>query len=158
MQVVADDAPLLPLPTRHAGVKVATEEVEALFALPEVDHSGLVRVQAQTKLTQDGGRPPLGRLGLCLGLAQHHEVVRVADNFSGATLRPGPVEGVQVDVGQQRGDDPALGVPVTVSVTTPSTSTPARNHCRNSLSTRRSDTRSPTSESNFSWSISPKKF
>ena len=41
---------------------------------------------------------------------------------------------------------PPWGVPVTVSETTPSTSTPARSHCRNSLSTRRSDTRRPTSE------------
>ncbi len=37
-----------------------------------------------------------------LGSAQHHEVVRIADDFSGATLGPGPVEGVQVDVGQER--------------------------------------------------------
>jgi len=40
-------------------------------------------------------------------------------------------------------------------VTIPSTSTPARNHWRNNLSTRRSDTRSATSESSLSWSISP---
>ncbi len=90
---------------------MATEEVEALPAFPEVDHCGLVRVQLQAKLTQDGSRPLLGLLGLFLGLAQHHEVVRIADQLPGATLSPGPVEGVQVDVGQQRGDDPALGRP-----------------------------------------------
>jgi hypothetical protein len=31
---------------------MAAEEVEALLAFPEVDHTGLVRVQAQTKLAQ----------------------------------------------------------------------------------------------------------
>ena len=36
MQVVADDPPLLPQPTRHAGVEVATEKVEALAATREV--------------------------------------------------------------------------------------------------------------------------
>ena len=81
--------------------KMAPEEVEALLALPEVDHSGLVRMKAQTEVTEDGGCPPLGFFGLLLGRAQHHEVVRVADDFSGATLGPGPVEGVQVDVGQE---------------------------------------------------------
>ena len=50
MQVVANDALLLPQPTRHAGMKMAPEEVEALLALPEVDHSGLVRVQAQPEV------------------------------------------------------------------------------------------------------------
>ena len=53
MQVVADDAPLLPLLAGHAGMKMAPEEVEALFALPEVDHSGLVRMEGQTEVTED---------------------------------------------------------------------------------------------------------
>ena len=53
---------------------------------------------------------------------------------------------------------PPWGVPVTVSESTPFASTPARNHCRKSLSTRRSDTRSSTSAISRSWSISPKKF
>src|SRR5438552_4970222 len=52
MQVVADDPPLLPQPTRHAGVEVATEKVEALLAFPEVDHTGLVRMKAQAEFTQ----------------------------------------------------------------------------------------------------------
>ena len=92
-------------------MKMATEEVKALLAFPEVDHSGLVRVQAQTELGHDGGRSGLGLLGLFPGRAQHHEVVRIADDFSDAGLGPGPVEGVQVDVGKKRGDDPALGSP-----------------------------------------------
>ena len=81
-RVIADDAALLPHPARHAGVKVAPEEVETLPTFPEVDHAGLGRVQAQTEPTQDGGRPLLGLLSLFPGLAQHHKVVCVADDFS----------------------------------------------------------------------------
>ncbi|MHB1987416.1 MAG: hypothetical protein ACYCSF_05470 [Acidimicrobiales bacterium] len=39
-------------------------------------------------------------------VTQHHEVVRIADDFPGATLGPGLVEGVLVDVGEQGGDHP----------------------------------------------------
>jgi len=99
VQVVADDELPLPQLARHAGVKMAPEKVKALLALPEVDHTGLVRVQGQPEVAQDGSRPPLGLLGLLLGRAQHDEVVRVADDFSRAMFCPGPVEGVQVDVG-----------------------------------------------------------
>ena len=53
---------------------------------------------------------------------------------------------------------PPWGVPVTDAERTPSTSTPARSHWRMSLSTRRSETRLPTSDRSLSWSISPKKF
>jgi len=52
VEVVADNALLLPQPAGHAGVKMAPEEVKALPALPEVDHAGLSRVQAQAKLAQ----------------------------------------------------------------------------------------------------------
>jgi len=102
MQVEADNPPIFPLLARHAGPKVAPEEIESLFALPEVDHSGLVRVQGETEVPQEGFRSALGLLGLLPGRAQHHEVVRIADDFSHAPLGPGPVEGVQVDVGQER--------------------------------------------------------
>ena len=100
MQVVADNTPLLPLLAGHAGPKMAAEEVEALSPLPEVDHSGLIRVKGETEVTQDGVSQPLGLLGLDPGRAQHHEVVRIADDFSHARLCPGPVEGVQEDVGK----------------------------------------------------------
>jgi len=100
VQVVADDVLPLPQLARHAGVKMAPEKVKALLALPEVDHTGLVRVQGQPEVAQDGSRPPLSILGLMLGRAQHDEVVRVADDFSHAMFDPGPVEGVQVDVGK----------------------------------------------------------
>jgi hypothetical protein len=45
---------------------VAPEEVETLFALSEVDHLGLVRMKAETKVAQDGGCPPPGFLSLFL--------------------------------------------------------------------------------------------
>jgi hypothetical protein len=54
-------------------MEVAPEEVEALPALPEADHTGLVRVQAKTEVVQQLSGEPPGPLGLPLGLAQHHE-------------------------------------------------------------------------------------
>ena len=98
MEIEADNPPIFPLLAGHAGPKMAPEEVEALSPLPEVDHSGLVRMEGETEVAQDGGGPPLGFLGLFPGRAQHHEVVRIADDFSDTMLGPGPVEGVQVDV------------------------------------------------------------
>ena len=92
-------------------MKVAPEEVEALSSLPEVDHTGLVRVEAETEVTEDGGRPPLGLLGLLPGHTEHHVVVGVADECASALALPGPVEGVQVDVGEEGRDDPSLGSP-----------------------------------------------
>lgn len=49
------------------------------------------------------------------------------------------------------------GVPDTVSVTTPSTSTPALSHARRSLSMSRSDTRSATNPIRASCEICPKQ-
>jgi hypothetical protein len=43
---------------------VAPEEVKTLSSLPEVDHTGLVRMELESEVTQDGGRPPLSLLGL----------------------------------------------------------------------------------------------
>ena len=45
-------------------MKMTAEEVKALPALPEVDHTGLVRVQLQTKLTEQGRSPVSGLFGL----------------------------------------------------------------------------------------------
>ena len=84
-----------------AGMEVETEEVKALPAFPEVDHSGLVRMEAQTEVAQDGGYPPVGLLSLLSGRAQHHEVVRIADDFADTMFSPGLVEYMQVDVGQE---------------------------------------------------------
>jgi len=63
-------------------MEVAPEKVEALTPTPEVDHSGLLRMEQEPEFTEEGGRPPLGFLGLALRGAQHHEVIRVADDFS----------------------------------------------------------------------------
>jgi hypothetical protein len=52
---------------------MATEEVEALFPLPEVDHSGLVRMKGETEVTEESFRSPLGFFGLVPRRAQHHE-------------------------------------------------------------------------------------
>src|SRR6202050_3109462 len=90
---------------------MAPEEVEALLAVSEVDRSGLVRVKAQTEVTQDGSCALLGFCGLSLGSAQHHEVVGIADDFTGATFLPGPIECVQVEVGQEGRGHPSLGRP-----------------------------------------------
>jgi hypothetical protein len=46
---------------------MASEEVKTLFAVPEVDHAGLLRMKVQTEVTQYGGRPLLGFFSLFLG-------------------------------------------------------------------------------------------
>jgi hypothetical protein len=47
-------------------MEVAPEEVKALLAFSEVDHSGLIRMKAQTEVTEQGGRPPPSLFGLFL--------------------------------------------------------------------------------------------
>ena len=88
MQVVADDVPLLPHLARHASVKMTPEKVEALLAFPEVDHTGLVRVQGKTELSQDSGRPLIGLLGLLPGRAQHDEVSGRGESHPPALAEP----------------------------------------------------------------------
>jgi hypothetical protein len=53
MEVVADDPLLFPELAGHAGSEVAPEEVEALSALLEVDHTGLVRVEGETEVAKE---------------------------------------------------------------------------------------------------------
>ena len=60
-------------------LKVAAEEVKALAALSEVNHSRLVRMQLQPQSGQHLPGQLLGRAGLSLAAAEHDEVVRVAD-------------------------------------------------------------------------------
>ncbi len=98
MQVVANDPLLLPQLARHARPKMATQEVKALLAFPKIDHTGLVRVQFQTKVGQHRTCLLLGLPSLDRRPAKHHEVIRVTDQLPGAVLSPGPVESVQVDV------------------------------------------------------------
>jgi hypothetical protein len=80
------------------------QEIEALPALPEIDHTGLVRVQRQTQSAEQDRRPTRSVLSLLLRRAQHHEIIRETDELPDTVLVPGPIERVQVDVGQQRGD------------------------------------------------------
>ncbi len=105
MQVVADDPLPFPQPTRHAGAKMTPQEVKAFPACTEIDHPGLIRVQVQTQPAQQGRGPGMSLFGLFHGPADHHEVIRVADQLPGALLGPGSIERVQVNVGQQRGND-----------------------------------------------------
>ena len=53
VEVVAHDVPLLPQLAGHAGMEVAPEEVEALLPLPEVDHTGLVRMEGESEVTEE---------------------------------------------------------------------------------------------------------
>jgi hypothetical protein len=47
-------------------MEVTAKEVEALFASAELDHTGLVRVEAETELTHDRSRLLLSLLGCAL--------------------------------------------------------------------------------------------
>ena len=64
MQVVADDPLAFPQSARHAGVKVAAEEVQPFPALPEVRYFRLVRVQLQPERGEDLADRVQGRPGL----------------------------------------------------------------------------------------------
>ncbi len=83
-------------------MKMAPEEIKPLFTFPEIDHTGLVRVQLQTELTEQGLRPAVSLFGLTTRPAQHHEVIRVTNEFTSAVIGPGPIERMQENVGQQR--------------------------------------------------------
>src|SRR5258708_3547267 len=52
VQVVAHDALLRPQAPRHAGAEMASEEVQALPAVPEIDYLRLVRVQSQPQAAE----------------------------------------------------------------------------------------------------------
>jgi len=67
VQVVAHDPLLLPQLAAHPGPKVAAQKIEALLALPEVDHTGLVRMQHQPEVAQQRNRLLLGLLSLRRG-------------------------------------------------------------------------------------------
>ena len=83
-------------------MEMAPEEIKASLAFPEVDDSGLVRVQAETEVGHQLSCELVCSLGLLPGRAGDDEIIRVADKLADATLSPGPVESVQVDVGQER--------------------------------------------------------
>ena len=89
---------------------MAAEEVEALFAVVELDSPRLVRVQLETQALQDDPDAFLRLLAILPGAAHHHEVVRVPHQRSQRSAVAGPqdIEHVQIDVRHQRRDDPAL--------------------------------------------------
>ncbi len=97
------------LAARRHPPEVEPQEVEALAAF-EVDHPSLGWLDAQPEpgefLLQHDERP--FRLGLVP--ADDHEIIRVADEppQPAVTPFPLPVEPVEVDVGEQGRDDPAL--------------------------------------------------
>ena len=99
----------LPDPTAHALAQMAAEEVEALLAPGQLHPPRLVRMQLRPSRAEDQ-TPPLGLLARPSRAAHHHEVVRVAHQHAQLRAPPLPrrVEHVQVDVGQQRRDHPAL--------------------------------------------------
>ena len=87
---------------------VEAEEVEPLAPFDQVHDAGLGRLGLQPKLGQQVTQPPKGGFGLLPGGAQHQRVVGVADQHAMLTRLPCPVQPVQVDVGEQRGDHPTL--------------------------------------------------
>src|SRR5579859_5885777 len=100
LQVVATHA-ALQQPSRDSGMEVATKEVEAFPALSEVYDSRLLRVQLQSQFVEDFPHQFQGRLGLLPASAQDHTIVGVPHQPSVASLRPGLVQDVQIDVGEQ---------------------------------------------------------
>ncbi len=56
-------------------MEVAPEEVKASPTFPEVDHSGLARVQAETKLAHQLRCEPVGLLSFLPGPTGDNEVV-----------------------------------------------------------------------------------
>src|ERR1700728_835646 len=111
VQVVADDPLLLPQPPRHAGVKVTAEEIQTLPASCEVHNLRLIRVQLQPQRSQDLPDHFQGRPGLCLRAAQRHAIIGVAHQLTHATRGELRIQDVQANIGQQRGNHPALRRP-----------------------------------------------
>ena len=121
------------------------QEVEAVLTAAEVNDAGLVGVQTQPELGQHRLDPATGLLGPAPAGGEDHEVVRIADQRPQAgRRRPRLVETMQGDVGQQRGDARAIGVPVSLSETSPPSNTPARSQLRSSFNICRSITRRST--------------
>src|SRR5919106_1349530 len=107
MQVI--DALPRPFPDRpaHAFAQVAPEKVEALATAREVDQSRLLRMQLESESRQHRAHATSRFLDLRLRVTHHHEVIGIADQRAQerTSVLPYPVEDMQVDVGEQRGDD-----------------------------------------------------
>src|SRR5439155_9176547 len=104
-------------------------------------------MQHQAQLVRHKLDLPKRLLRLRFRWRHHHEIVSISDQYPErpALLRPEPIQQVQVDVGQQREITPPCGVPASVSLTVPSSITPAFSHFRINFKALRSEIRSPTS-------------
>jgi len=89
---------------------VEAQEVEPFGTSLEVHDPGLVGMQPQPEWGQDRRHAPLGLVGARTVGAQDHEIIGVSNEHPQlpTAVRPGLVEDVEGDVGQQRGQDAAL--------------------------------------------------
>jgi len=131
---------------------VESQEVEALYSIPEVHDRGLIGMQAQPERPQGGFGQVTGLFGTLPGGADDDEV---ADQRSEPPSTVGPclIEDMEGDVGEQWGMGEACGVPASVSETTPLSNTAARNQHRSSFNIFRSTTRRSTCAIKASWSM-----
>ena len=82
-----------------------TQEVEAVLAITDEDDAGLVGMQAQPESDQHRLDPALCLFGTAPAGGEDDEIIRVADQRpQTGRVRPGRVDDVQGDVGQQRGN------------------------------------------------------
>jgi hypothetical protein len=170
-----------PAGPRGAADQSEAKKVEGLrFAQParasvrsiaaKLDQAGLVRMQRQRELRKPRahcGEKPMG-IGLALE-ADHHVIgprVRAArgprtgaahddhlasDRASSPARGPQVEDVVQVDVGEQRRDHRSLPVPLSLTVTAPSSRIPALSHLRIRPTMRLSPTRCSTQPISQSW-------
>jgi hypothetical protein len=90
---------------------MAAEEVKPLPAFTQVNHSRLLRMQLQPQPGQHHAGKLTGLPGLSLAAARNDEIVRIADERAVSAVSERSVQGVQIDVREQRGDHPALRSP-----------------------------------------------
>ncbi len=110
LQVI--DAAMRPCPQRPAEslAQMTPEEIEALATAREIDQPRLLRLQLEPETREHGAHPLPGFLDRRFRGTHHHKIVSVADQRAQVRtpVLPQPVEDMQVDVGQQRRDHPAL--------------------------------------------------
>src|ERR1039458_6140161 len=97
MQVVAANT-AFQHPTGYTSMKVASQEVEALFALTEIHNPRLFRVQLQPHVGKERPHQMQGRISLFPSFAQGHKVVSETHQLPMTAAHPGPIQCVQKDV------------------------------------------------------------
>src|SRR5712691_101958 len=102
---------LAPLEVREHDVQVASQEDESLLAEPKLDNPRFIRVQLQAEPVHDETEATQRLFRVCLAPAEHDRIVCITHQLTKVpTLAfPQQIENVQVDVGEQRRDDTALG-------------------------------------------------